>query len=89
MNEENNVSPATLATLIEQLDDDGDGYNVPFGTFTWASWQEMQAQTMQRFTRFQRAIDHNKPATALKIATEMQEMTILWFKEAISLLESL
>ncbi len=86
MNEGNNVS---LATLTEELDDDGDGYNVPFGTFTWAQWQEMQAQTMQRFTRFQRAIDHNKPATALKIATEMQEMTILWFKEAISLLESL
>ena len=86
MNEDNKVS---LATLIEELDDDGDGYNVPFGTFTWAQWQEMQIQTMQRFTRFQHAIDHNKPATALKIATEMQEMTILWFKEAISLLESL
>lgn len=86
MNKDNNVS---LATLIEKLDDDGDGYNVPFGTFTWASWQEMQSQTLQRFTRFQRAIDHNKPATALKIATEMQDMTILWFKEALSLLESL
>ena len=86
MNKDNKVS---LATLIEELDDDSNGYHVPFETFSWLQWQEMQAQTVQRFTRFQRAIDHNKPATALKIATEMQEMTILWFKEAISLLESL
>lgn len=86
MNEDKKVS---LATLVEGLDDDGDGYHVPFEKFTWAMWQEMQVQTMQRFTRFQRAIEHNKPMTALAIATEMQEMTILWFKEAISLQESL
>lgn len=87
MDQEKNT--AFLARLADTLDADGDGYHVPFERFTWAQWQEMQAQTMQRFARFQRAVEHNKPATALKIATEMQEMTILWFQEAISLLESL
>lgn len=79
----------SLATQLEEFDEDSDGYHVPFEVFTWEEWQEMLAQTLQRFTRFQRAIDNNRPLTALQIATEMQEMTILWFKEAINLQESL
>ena len=58
------------------------GYDVPFAMFTWTRWCEMQAQTMQRFARFQRAIEHKQARLALQIALEMQQMTIEWLKEA-------
>jgi hypothetical protein len=65
--------------LMEYLTD---GYNVPFGTFTWKQRHQMQAETMQRFTQFQRAIERKEADEALKIVLQMQEMTLLWFKEA-------
>jgi hypothetical protein len=64
------------------IDGDDDGYDVPFATFTWITWQEMQAQTLQRFTRFQRAIERKRLQEAAEIAMEMQEMALLWQKEA-------
>lgn len=33
------------------------GYDAPFVTFTWAQWLKMQAQMLQGFSRFQRAVD--------------------------------
>jgi hypothetical protein len=72
-------TPQAHNSMIEYLTD---GYDVPFGTFTWAQWQVMQAETMQRFTRFQRAIERKEAHDAMKIALEMQEMTLLWLKEA-------
>ncbi|HET9920684.1 MAG TPA: hypothetical protein VFQ30_12625 [Ktedonobacteraceae bacterium] len=67
--------------------EDDNGYDVPFGTFTWARWQEMQAQTLQRFTRFQRAIERKKPHEAALIALELQEMAAQWLKEACCWME--
>jgi hypothetical protein len=64
------------------------GYDVPFAMFTWTRWCEMQVQTMQRFARFQRAIEHKQARLALQIALEMQQMTIGWLKEAGSWIES-
>lgn len=64
--------------------EEDEGYDVPFALFTWRQWQDMQAQTMQRFTRFQRAIEHKQVRLALQIALEMQQMTTEWFKEAAS-----
>jgi len=66
-----------------------DGYNVPFGTFTWQQWQQMQAETMQRFTQFQRAIERKEADEALKIALQMQEMTLSWFKEACAWIDEM
>jgi len=59
-----------------------DNYNVPFGIFTWQQWLQMQAQTMQRFIRFQRAIERKEAHEATMVALEMQEMTLFWLKEA-------
>ncbi len=61
--------------------EDDNGYDVPFGTFTWARWQEMQVETMQRFTRFQRAIERKRLQETAQIAIEMHEMALEWMKE--------
>ena len=47
------------------------GYDAPFGTFTWEQWQEMQASMVQRFTRFQRAIHYKQAKVAVLIAQEV------------------
>lgn len=60
------------------------GYDVPFTMFTWAAWLEMQTQTLQRFARFQRAIESRHIQEAAAIALEMQEMALEWQKEAAS-----
>src|SRR5713101_2866725 len=36
------------------------GFDAPFVTFTWTHWQDIQAQTVQNFTRFQRAVAHQQ-----------------------------
>ncbi len=46
------------------------GYDVPFTMFTWAAWLEMQTQTLQRFARFQRAIESRHIQEAAAIALE-------------------
>ncbi len=75
MNDSQQAKKEQLINYIE------DGYNVPFGTFTWAQWQ---AETMQRFTQFQRAIERKEPDEAARIAFKMQEMGVAWLKEACS-----
>jgi hypothetical protein len=72
--------------LIEYITD---GYNVPFGTFTWQQLQQMQAETMQRFTQFQRAIERKEVDEALQIVLKMQEMTLLWLKEACTWIDEM
>lgn len=72
-------------TMDGQIDiaEEGDGYEDPFATFSWQEWLSMQAQTMQRFARYQRAIERRQPRLALLIALEMQAMAQEWQKEAI------
>src|SRR5260221_14627389 len=86
-NEDIRMNEANEQTLDEwfscEVKEDS-GYDVPFAMFTWARWCEMQAQTMQRFGRFQRAIEHKQPRLAVQIQLERQQMTIEWLKEADS-----
>jgi hypothetical protein len=63
-------------------EEEDNGYDVPFSMFTWATWLEMQAQTLQRFARFQRAIERRHTQEAAAVALEMQEMVLEWQKEA-------
>ncbi|MGH2497442.1 MAG: hypothetical protein ACRDIV_22300 [Ktedonobacteraceae bacterium] len=57
---------ATVLGIVEEQ-----GFDAPFGTFTWEQWQEMQARMMQRFTRFQRAIHSKQAKVAILIAQEI------------------
>jgi hypothetical protein len=58
------------------------GFDAPFVTFTWAHWQDMQAQAVQNFTRFQRAISQQQPQLAALIALEMLQIAAELQKEA-------
>jgi hypothetical protein len=49
----------------------------------------MQAETMQRFTQFQRAIERKEADEALQIVLKMQEMTLLWLKEACTWIDEM
>jgi hypothetical protein len=60
------------------------GFDVPFVTFTWAHWQDIQAQAVQNFTRFQRAISQQQPQLAALIALEMLHITAELQKEAVA-----
>ncbi len=58
------------------------GYDVPFTSYTWERWQEMQVRALTSFARFQRAIEQRRPQLALAIATEVQEIGLVLQKEA-------
>ncbi len=72
------TQPVEQAEALEEMD----GYEDPFATFSWQEWLAMQTQTIQRFARFQRAIERRQPKLALFIALEMQSMILEWQKEA-------
>ena len=55
-----------------------------FVTFTWAHWQDIQAQAVQNFTRFQRAISQQQPQLAALIALEMLHIAAEPQKEAVA-----
>jgi hypothetical protein len=74
---ETHLDLSTHSEDIEQVD----GYDDPFATIRWPRWLEMQAQTLQRFSRFERAIARREPKLAMLIAVEMQEMALEWQKE--------
>jgi len=57
---------ATILGIVEEQ-----GYDAPFGTFTWEQRQEMQARMAQRFSRFQRAIHYKQAKVAVLIAQEI------------------
>lgn len=58
------------------------GYDVPFVTYKWQRWQEMQVRTLLTFTRFQRAVEQREAQVAFSIAMELQEISIAMQKEA-------
>lgn len=64
------------------------GYDVPFVTFTWERWQEMQTQMLLGFSYFQRAVSQRQALTAALIALELQQMATDMQKEACALIES-
>jgi hypothetical protein len=58
------------------------GCDVPFTTFTWAHWLEMQAKMVQCLTRYQRAVEHQQAQVALLVVLEIQQLTTELYKEA-------
>lgn len=58
------------------------GYDAPFTMFTWNQWLHMQAQMMNCFARYQRAIDLRQSQLALLVVLEMQEIMTEMYKEA-------
>jgi hypothetical protein len=73
----------TLAEIRRLTGDEEEmGFDTPFVTFTWAHWLHMQAQVLQGFSRFQRAIDQHEARPALLVVLEMQETMTELYKEA-------
>ncbi len=72
------------ATQVEQDTDVAEemGYDVPFVTYTWERWQEMQVRAILTFTRFQRAVEEREAKQAFAIAMELQEVSTAMQKEA-------
>ena len=58
------------------------GYEVPFVTFPWERWLELQATLIQGVTRFQRAIARKDACLASLIVAEMQQVIVELQKEA-------
>lgn len=58
------------------------GYDAPFAVFTWTQWLHMQAEMVNCFARYQRAIDLRQAQLALLIVLEMQEIMTEMYKEA-------
>jgi hypothetical protein len=50
---------------------DNMGLNVPFRTFSWVDWQQIQTTIICALSRFQRAIEHNQPADAINAVEEI------------------
>ncbi len=66
------------------VEEEAKGYDVPFVTFTWQGWIELQAQTTQNYSRFLRAIENRRIDIAPLVGLEMAEMSIDLLKEACS-----
>ena len=80
MSAENTTS---LTDIIEACGiQEEQGFDAPFVTFTWTHWQDIQAHTVQNFTRFQRAVAQQQPQLAALIALEMLQIAAELQKEA-------
>lgn len=88
MAEQNGQTSLALTEIkrICGINEDMD-FDVPFSTFSWARWQEIQAQMLLGFARFQRAIASRQPQIAAFIALEMQQNVMDLQKEVCSWLE--
>jgi hypothetical protein len=76
------MEPVTLKDMRESYGlQEAAGYDAPFVTFTWARWQEMQADVLFSFNRFQRAIEQRQPQLAALVILEMQEIAAEMHKE--------
>lgn len=60
------------------------GFDVPFATFTWKHWLELQARMNQGYSRYLRAIESRRIDLALVVTLEMMEMVADLLKEACS-----
>ncbi len=63
------------------------GFDVPFATFTWQHWMNLQARMNQGYSRYQRAIEGRRVDLALVVTLEMMEMVADLLKEACSWVE--
>jgi hypothetical protein len=64
----NPVDPIRQLPLV-QLDEIG--LNIPFHTFSWLDWQQIQTTIICALSRFQRAIEHNQPDDAINAVEEI------------------
>ena len=64
---------------------ENNGYDAPFGTFTWQHWLDAQAKVNQCFSRFVRAIEEKQGVQALMICLDVQEIATEMLIEAYSL----
>ena len=58
------------------------GFDAPFATMTWQRWLHEQAQIVQAFSRFVRAVEQNRADHAMKIGLEVQEFAARMMLEA-------
>ncbi|HLI68434.1 MAG TPA: hypothetical protein VKV19_01635 [Ktedonobacteraceae bacterium] len=63
------------------------GFDVPFATFTWQHWLDLQARMNQGYSRYLRAIENRHIELALVVTLEMMEMVADLLKEACSWVE--
>lgn len=63
------------------------GFDVPFVTFSWKHWLDLQATMNQGYSRYLRAIENRRVDLALMVTLEMMEMVEDMLKEAISWVE--
>lgn len=74
-----------LHEVREVSQPENNGYDAPFGTFTWQHWLDAQAKVNQCFSRFVRAIEEKQGAQALMICLDVQEIATEMLVEAYSL----
>ncbi len=86
MEKRNTMTIAELRNAFSVVEEKG--FDVPFATFTWERWQEMQTQMLLGFSYFQRAVSQREPLTAALIALEIQQMATDMQKEACAWIDA-
>jgi hypothetical protein len=85
MGEEHNM---TLKQVLQAKGvEEAMGFDVPFATFTWQHWLDLQARMNQGYSRYLRAIEGRRTDLALLVTLEMMEMVSDLLKEACSWVE--
>jgi len=82
MDEEQNM-PLDQVRKAKLLEEEM-GFDVPFATFTWKYWLDLQARMNQGYSRYLRAIGNRRTDQALLVTLEMMEMAADLLKEAVS-----
>src|SRR5258708_10045769 len=82
MDEEQNM-PLDQVRKAKLLEEEM-GFDVPFATFTWKYWLDLQARMNQGYSRYLRAIENRRTDQALLVTLEMMEMAADLLKEAVS-----
>jgi len=76
------VKEAMSLESVRALMNEEQGYDAPFVTFTWRHWLDLQAQAVQCFSRFVRAVEEKRPDHGMMIGLEMQEIATSMLLEA-------
>ena len=85
----NGQGAMTMEMIRGAMDPEEEGYDTPFATFTWRHWMEAQAKINQCFSRFIRAVEHERTDQALMIGLEVQEIATQMLLEAYAMCANL
>ncbi len=83
MEETATIETMPMETIRDILsEDEQQGFDAPFATYTWKHWIDMQCTIVKCLARYQRAVEMHQATTAVMVVLDLQEVAAEMLKEA-------